>query len=50
MELNRYKEDQKDKRQDVAATQRSKMISQTQQNGNPIDFEAEFDFNQLFKQ
>jgi hypothetical protein len=49
MNLNQYKEEAKDKRQDVAATQNSKMITQRKDGSGPIDFENKFDFEDLFK-
>jgi hypothetical protein len=48
MDLNKYKEDAKDIRQDRAATQDSKKIYQRQENTAPIDFENTFDFDSLF--
>lgn len=49
MNLNKYKEDAKDKRQDVAATQNSEMIDQRKKDSGPIDFENKFDFDKLFQ-
>lgn len=40
-ELNKFKEDAKDKRLDKQSTQQSRMITQRQQNTSPMDFERE---------
>lgn len=48
MNLNKYKEDAKDKRQDVAASQNSEMITQRKDGSAPIDFKEEFDIAKLF--
>jgi len=48
MNLNKYKEDAKDKRQDVAASQNSEMITQRKDGSAPIDFKEEFDITKLF--
>lgn len=48
MNLNKYKEDAKDKRLDRQASQNSEMIEQRKKDGGPIDFENEFNFDSLF--
>jgi hypothetical protein len=48
MDLNKYKEDAKDIRQDRQATQNSKMIDQRKKDSGPIDFEKSFDFDSAF--
>lgn len=48
MNLNQYKEQAKDNRLDRQATHNSKMITQRQENQNPINFENEFDYDALF--
>lgn len=48
MNLNKYKEDAKDKRQDVAASQNSEMITQRKDGSGPIDFKQDIDFAGLF--
>lgn len=48
MNLNKYKEEAKDKRQDVAASQNSEMITQRKDGSGPIDFKEDFDITKLF--
>lgn len=48
MDLNKYKEDAKDIRLDRQASQNSKMITQRKDGTQPIDFEKNLDFENLF--
>lgn len=50
MNLTKYKEDAKDKRQTENNTQHSKMIKQREVNGAPIDFSSEGSFEDLIEQ
>lgn len=49
MNLNKYKEDAKDKRLDRQSSQNSEMIEQRKKETGPIDFENKFNFEDLFK-
>lgn len=46
-DLNKYKEDEKTKRQDRNNSQHSQMIAQRKEDGTPIDFENKFEFGDL---
>ena len=47
-QMEDYKENRKDDRTKIQATQQSKLLKQRNEDGNPIDFKNELDFSQFF--
>lgn len=49
-ELNKFKEDSKDKRTAIQATQQSQMVDQRQRGSMPIDFKTQAEYDEFQKQ